>query len=156
MTVEVVVDILWHDFLSITTKVKLPLRDDVVRVVTVVGNQGDLTDVSSMSEYNISRPHKRVSQAMRVFLCDEVVSQLIKVKPTEMVATDNGNAGLRKCFNFDVRAKGSHSDLFGNSFNGQCIPTRRDFTEFAFNKIAVCERLKVHKPRLKNSLCDLF
>lgn len=75
--VEVVVDILRHSFLSVTTEVKLPLRDDIVGVIAVVGNQGDLSDVSRVCKNNVTRTNKRVSQAASVFLCDEVVPQFV-------------------------------------------------------------------------------
>ncbi len=56
--VEVVVDILRHGFFPITTKVELPLRDDIVGVVAVVGNQSDLPDVSCVGKDDVASSHK--------------------------------------------------------------------------------------------------
>jgi hypothetical protein len=154
--VEIVIDVLRKSLFPITAEIKLPLRYDIIRVVAVIGNQGDLPDITGMSEYNVTCSDKRVSQTVSMFLCDKVVAKFIKAKPSKMVAANYGNASLDKGLNLDVRTKRTHSHLFGNALDWQRAPTNRDFTQFASDKFAVCERLEVHEPRLVNGLCHLL
>lgn len=74
---EEVVDILWQRLCLITAKVKLPLRNDIVRIVAAIGNQCHLTNVSGVSEDNVTGTDKRVRQTAGVFLGDEVIAQFV-------------------------------------------------------------------------------
>lgn len=154
--VEKVVDVFRQCLCLIATKVKLPLRNNVVGIVAIIGNQCHLADVPCVSENNVTRTDKRVRQTASVFLSNEVVPKLIKIKPTQMVATDNGYAALDKGLDLDIRAKGTHSDFLCKVLDGLNAPPSRDFAKFAIYKFTVCEWLKVHKPRFIYGLSHLL
>ena len=155
-TVKKIIYVLWQSLCLITTKVKLSLRDDVVGVVTVIRNQCHLTNITCVGEYNVTRMDKRVRQAMGMFLGDKVISQFVKVKPSQVIATNNWDAAIHKGLDFNVRAKRTHSDFLSKVLNGLYAPPRRDFTQFAIDEFTISKRLKVHKPRLKNRLSYLL
>lgn len=149
--VKKIIDVLRQSLCLITTKVKLPLRDDIVGVVAVIRNQCHLTDVACVGEYNVTRTDKRVRQTTGVFLGDEVISQFVKEKPSQVITANNWDAAIHKGLDLYVRAKGTHSDFFSKVINGLYAPPSRDYTQFTINESTVSEQLKVHEPRLENS-----
>lgn len=154
--VKKIIDVLWQSLCLITTKVKLPLRDDVVGIAAVIRNQCHLTDVACVGENNIARTYKRVRETTGVFLGDKVISQFVKIKPSQMITANNWYAAIHKGLDLYVRTKGTHSDFLSKVFNGLYAPSSRDLTQFAADEFTVCEGLEVHEPRLENGLCHLL
>ena len=59
-TMEEVIDVLGQRFCLITAKIKLPLGNDIVWIIAIIGNQCYLTDISCMGENNVPSMDKRI------------------------------------------------------------------------------------------------
>lgn len=155
-TVEVIVNVFWQRLLFIATKIKLALRDDIVAIVAIVRYKGNLSNISSVGEYNVTGEDKRVGQSVGMFFCDEVVSLIIEEKPPKMVAANYGDTTRHKGLDLDVGTEGSHGNFFCKVFNRLYTPSLRDLAKFALYKLTICERLEVHEPKLENRLRHLL